>query len=89
MSGSERSDAQTVAREAESVREEVLLAEVLDAFPEMVLILDKNRQIIHCNKRFTDSIGVKRPLALGKRPGEVFGCIHACVMPAGCGTSRF
>ncbi|MFA5138122.1 MAG: ATP-binding protein [Elusimicrobiota bacterium] len=89
MGESERSDAQTVSREAELIRQEGLLAEVLDAFPEMVLILDGNRQIIHCNKRFTDFMGVERPQALGKRPGEVFGCIHSCAVPAGCGASRF
>ncbi|MDP8262499.1 MAG: hypothetical protein P9M13_04250 [Candidatus Ancaeobacter aquaticus] len=34
-------------------------------------------------------IGIAFGKVIGKRPGELFGCVHATEMPAGCGTSVF
>ena len=64
-------------------------AHVLDAFPEIVLVLDKNRQAVYAGKRLLEFLKTDIDSILGKRPGEIFGCIHATEEAAGCGTSIF
>jgi len=54
------------------------------------MFLDKNRQVVFCNATLLKKLGLRDPSSLlGKRPGEIFGCIHATDEKAGCGTSRF
>src|SRR5512147_2291661 len=53
-----------------------------------VAVLNRERQIVAVNSAYLETLGVDRPSrALGLRPGESFGCVHADEEPAGCGTS--
>lgn len=64
--------------------------EVLDAVPELILILNYNRQIVYANKAATDYIISKTGGQLfGLRPGEAIGCKNAFDTGSGCGTSHF
>ncbi|MBI2419165.1 MAG: PAS domain-containing sensor histidine kinase [Ignavibacteriales bacterium] len=62
---------------------------VLNLIPNLVLILNENRQIVFANNamlkylnlRISDSI-------LGLRPGELINCIHSDDTEAGCGTAK-
>jgi hypothetical protein len=67
-----------------------LLKEVIDAIPEVFLILNSKRQIVYGNTRILEMTKEKelRNL-LGKRPGEVLNCIHSFENPGGCGTTLF
>ncbi|MEG2076703.1 MAG: PAS domain-containing sensor histidine kinase, partial [Victivallaceae bacterium] len=66
-----------------------LVSEVYDELPEMMLILNENRQIIYANKLFAQVLGVASlNELLGKRPGEALGCVVAKDAPNGCGTGR-
>lgn len=74
---------------ADELREEFLLP-WLDAIPISVVVLNKHRQILFCNKAFhTLSRKQQREDVVGLRPGEALNCIHSTVMKAGCGTSDF
>lgn len=62
---------------------------LLDAVPDMVLILNEHRQIVAVNKRLLSVFGVANQTALlGMRPGEAVSCVHSKEGPDGCGTSE-
>ncbi|MBL6928525.1 MAG: HAMP domain-containing histidine kinase [Rhodospirillales bacterium] len=68
------------------------MAETLENIQEMVLILNRERQIVFANRRFLEFRGDDNAaLVFGLRPGEAVECIHALAddTPAGCGTSEF
>jgi signal transduction histidine kinase len=84
-----RDSAKDIACKKELVEKEQLFIKTINAFPEIVLIVNKNRQIIYCNKKLLDFLRVSLKDILGKRLGEVFGCINSDREPSGCGTSEF
>jgi signal transduction histidine kinase len=64
--------------------------QLLDAVPDIFLILNDKRQIVFTNKMLPESLGYQDPRdVLGLRPGEAVACVHATEMPGGCGTSEF
>ncbi|MDU0460952.1 MAG: sensor histidine kinase [Geobacteraceae bacterium] len=53
-------------------------------------VINDKRQVISLNDSFLKLMGIENVKeALGLRPGEYVKCIHACEMPAGCGTSEY
>ncbi len=67
-----------------------LISEILEGFPEFVVVLNRNRQIVAFNNKAYDAFNVKVPeQILGKRIGEALNCIHTNLMPGGCGTASF
>jgi diguanylate cyclase (GGDEF)-like protein len=63
---------------------------VSNAVPNLLLILNKQRQIVYSNKHFRNLAEIPDDLSyIGKRPGELLQCVHAFESPGGCGTSRF
>ncbi|MGE4556194.1 MAG: sensor histidine kinase [Desulfovibrionaceae bacterium] len=63
---------------------------VLDALPVTVMVLNPCRQLVYGNSMLREALGLESlQSVLGQRPGEIFGCIHARKMKAGCGTSEF
>jgi signal transduction histidine kinase len=67
-----------------------LLVEMLDAAPDLLLVLNPERQIVFANERALDLTGVAdRRQLYGMRPGEALGCIHADEVTGGCGTTDF
>ena len=75
------------------LRERLLAERVMQAcitaMPELVLILNRQRQIIAVNPTLLASLGLADPDTLiGSRPGEVLHCVHANDGPDGCGTGR-
>ena len=67
-----------------------VLAELLDASPEVFLILNKRRQIVFGNQALLDFLGEPSlNCVLGRRPGEALGCIHSARTEGGCGTTIF
>ncbi len=66
------------------------LSQLYDAVSEIILIVNKNRQIVFFNAVVPSLLGVENPESIyGLRPGEALGCENACKNPAGCGTSKF
>ena len=63
--------------------------EILDIFPAPVLILNEHRQVVFINLPGKQMLGqCDDELILGKRPGELLGCVHSSDTPYGCGTSK-
>ena len=67
-----------------------LLRRILDAVPEILIVLNKERQIVFSNQSLALFLGLKNDAALfGLRPGEAMNCIHAFESEYGCGTTEF
>jgi len=66
---------------------------VLDNFltniPAIFIIINEYRQIVYLNNGALDFSGLREIApAIGKRPGELIGCIHSDEEDGGCGTSE-
>lgn len=65
-----------------------MLRAVLDALPCIAVVVNRERQIVYGNRAALALGGVEAlSEALGKRPGEVAGCIHSGG-DGGCGTNE-
>lgn len=85
-----RAPREMVLRQAGMVGAQSLLTMLLDAIPEMLLILNPQRQIVFANQTLADVLGIgDLGEAIGSRPGEALDCAHAADTPGGCGTSKF
>ncbi len=66
------------------------LNELYDAVADIVVILNRHRQIIYANKALEDALHLEDRTAIyGLRPGEAFNCQHCAETHGGCGTTRF
>ncbi len=85
----ERTDDEDVSRENQKLESQENVTKLIDAMPDIMAILDENRQIVVANKAMIDSLGGGDVYTLlGKRPGEVVQCQHSSEMEAGCGTAE-
>ncbi len=90
FASAKRSSPQQVQQARLNVVHDKVFSSAIDLIPELVLILDKNRQAVYCNAELLKTLGLKSDeKILGKRPGEIFGCIRSEIEPGGCGTSEF
>jgi PAS domain-containing protein len=84
-----RSPHETIARQHESFVGNALLVSLLDAIPDLVLILNRNRQIVFANEAVMAFAGLnEREDLCGPRPGELLGCQEAGRAHLGCGTGE-
>jgi len=90
FASAERSTAEDIARDATQLGKEDFFSKVMDFLPLVVLILDKNRQLVFANKHVIEQQGLADSFSvLGRRPGEVLNCIHAGETSGGCGTTEY
>lgn len=68
---------------------EPLIASLLDSFPEPVMVLNPDRQIVLANDKLSALLGRSAGELVGLRFGEAVDCVHQGEEPAGCGTTRF
>ncbi|MDD5676668.1 MAG: ATP-binding protein [Kiritimatiellae bacterium] len=86
----ERADPGDLRQEAEDLAGVSLLQKLYEALEIIVLILNRQRQIVFANKRLLELLGIETTGAvIGQRPGEVLDCVHACEGKGGCGTTEF
>jgi signal transduction histidine kinase len=86
----ERASPQTVTRQSKLLADVPLLEKLYNAVNEAVVVLNRQRQIVFCNKHWVNLLGVGSASELyGLRPGEAIGCIHSCQTAGGCGTTQF
>ena len=86
----ERSSRDQIDREADVLVDLPLLAQLLDAIPDIVLILNAHRQIVFANQALVEALSLSdRREIYGLRPGEALKCIHADENNCGCGTTCF
>jgi signal transduction histidine kinase len=66
-----------------------LLHQFLDATPDILTVLNPERQIVFANQRLLDFLKVSLDSVIGQRPGEAIDCVHALDTECGCGTTEF
>jgi len=86
----ERAPADVLQQQVERVAQSSFFREYLDAIPDILVVLNRQRQVVFANQRLLDFLGLKQAsLAIGLRPGEALSCIHAAEGYFGCGTTEF
>ena len=85
----ERDSSQETRKQSAHLLAISLLRQLLDAVPEILLILNDKRQIVFANQRLLDVLDCEEPTSLtGMRFGEVLKCTHASETEGGCGTTE-
>ena len=85
---SERSSIEIILNDYELFQDSVTQYEFIDNILVPTLILNEERQIIYTNKTLLAMLKVREVSEiLGKRPGEVLGCVNSDIEEGGCGTS--
>lgn len=88
FASADRTPPEELRREAEACLGHPVAVFLMRALDGMVLILDSNRQVLAINDRVLSVVDAVDGSFLGRRPGELFGCIHVPEGPGGCGTSH-
>ncbi len=84
----ERVDAEILKQQRSVFSEETSLMSLMNAVPNIVLILNEERQIVYANNLLSKFLGLEGwESAVGKRPGELFECVHSDELIGGCGTT--
>ncbi len=78
-----------VIEQLDAVRSESFPADALDAVPDLVAVLNPEREIVFANRAFRVFAGTNDLReACGVRPGELLGCVNARSSPEGCGSAE-
>ncbi|MCX7876111.1 MAG: HAMP domain-containing histidine kinase [Melioribacteraceae bacterium] len=86
----ERKSDEDVLNEILSLKQNSLMNQIIEGFPELAIILNEHRQIIAFNSKALKTFNVDIYLDIvGKRLGEALNCIYSNETEAGCGTSKF
>jgi signal transduction histidine kinase len=84
----ERASPGTIERQTRLILDTGLLETFYDAMTELVLILNRQRQVVFCNKQWAQLVGVKdRRVLYGRRIGEAMGCANSH-SSGGCGSGE-
>lgn len=63
--------------------------EIINAFPDLVAILNEYRQIVFANESFIELFSIiDFEKTLGQKPGELIKCINSSIYEGGCGSTR-
>ncbi|MDF1580203.1 MAG: PAS domain-containing sensor histidine kinase [Desulfuromonadales bacterium] len=83
-----RADIESICADAELLANAEFSSRLTEIVPCIVLILNQQRQIVFSNRRLLTLLGVTSDDdILGKRPGELFGCVNSDRNVGGCGNS--
>lgn len=77
-----------IRRQATAAEQVPLLAQALNAMPCMVMVLNRQRQIVAANETLLSVLNATLGQVIEKRPGEAIGCVRVPHGPDGCGTSQ-
>lgn len=83
-----RATTESLAAEAQLIAASPAIAALMDATPICLLILNQHRQAVFANQHALKLLQWTAQDALGKRPGELFHCVHAVEGGHGCGSSE-
>ncbi len=85
----QRTDAGEIRRYSRKFQDTPLLKSLFDSVSDMVMILDRNRQLVYANRALVQWMGLdSQDTLIGKRPGEIVSCENAAVSDGGCGTTE-
>ena len=80
-----RSSIEKIEKQKAYFSEFTMMTKVLDTLPNIVLILNKEREIVYANKNLFNE-NQKKYEVFGMRPGDLLNCVHSFENPDGCGT---
>ncbi len=86
---SQKSSQAVVQSQAESILQSTLFSELLRQAPNVIMILNTDRQVVYLNRNPVDPGEALPGEATGQRPGECLGCINISKGELGCGSSAF
>lgn len=87
---SERATPQRLEHDAAFLKKAGLPNHITHAIPLILMVLNKNRQLVYANQKLIDHLGISsQNEILGLRAGEILDCIHSHNPCNGCGTSEF
>ncbi len=85
----ERADSKELARVSHHFLDGGFFGSLMDRLPEMVLLLNPQRQIVYANRAALEAGEAgTRAEVIGLRPGELLHCRNYGTAPGGCGTSE-
>lgn len=85
----QRDSQKTIRHISDELTQEPMLS-WFDAAPMGMTVINKHRQIVHCNKAFQKlALKQRREDVIGLRPGEALNCVNSQLVKAGCGCSEF
>ncbi len=85
----ERAEPETISLDVQLLMRSALLEHVTKTIPCVLMILNRERQVVYKNQRMQDLMAsAPDKETLGKRMGEIVRCIHACESDSGCGTTE-
>ncbi len=88
----ERASVEEIQRQQQIFQDVPLMNQMLDAVPNIVVVLNHERQIVFANRSLYNTLGIKNgemDRVIGSRPGEILRCVHAFESEGGCGTTVF
>jgi signal transduction histidine kinase len=78
-----------VYRSFADLSSKTLLPQILDAIPNVCIILNRGNQIVFANRVLMQMVGTTDRLSIcGLKPGEALRCTHSAELPDGCGTTE-
>jgi signal transduction histidine kinase len=84
----ERAHPREIQRLSQKLSAKGFFGGLLDHVPDIVLILNPQRQIVYANRAAMEALGtLQAATAEGMRPGELLQCKNADAGEGGCGTS--
>ncbi|HVM59358.1 MAG TPA: ATP-binding protein [Verrucomicrobiae bacterium] len=85
-----RADAEELLHQIATVSRVPHLDKLLDSVADIVVVINKHRQIVYANRALEDAFHIAdRKSVYGLRPGEAIGCQHSTESMGGCGTTCF
>lgn len=86
----ERASQEAIRADYERLQQMPLLRYFMDAMPDPMLVLNKQRQAVLANRAMLELIQMDNEQAvLGQRVGELVNCEHARESEGGCGTTDY
>lgn len=79
-----------VDQKSKQISTDATIQQMLECFPDLVMILDSNRHIVAYNQKAEEFFQLKeKSTVIGERLGNALGCIHSKETEQGCGSSIF
>ena len=86
LAGAEHASEKRLFHEAGTLSTLDRKVDIFDAIPDIVFILNHNRQIVFANLAFLEVSGINdREKIYGLRPGEALNCVNAFKKESSCG----
>ncbi len=85
----ERSPEGDIAQQTRRFADIAFFRKLMDAVSDIILILNRHRQVVMANQNLIDSFGLDAAAVYGLRPGELLNCVHAFRCADGCGGTEF